>query len=57
MSSFAQKFVRNEHGATSIEYALIASLMCLVIVAAVTSVGTEVGAIFDSIATAYQETR
>lgn len=54
---FSRKFASDEHGATSIEYALIASLVCLVIVSGITAVGTEVSAVFDSVATAYQEAR
>ncbi len=34
------RFLRDSRAATSIEYALIAALICLVIVAGVTAVGT-----------------
>lgn len=44
--------VRNEAGATSIEYALIASLISVFIVAAVTLVGVQVTALYDVIADA-----
>ena len=35
-------FMRNESGATAIEYALIASLIAVAIIGAVTTVGTKV---------------
>ncbi len=57
VSGFARKFANDERGATSIEYALIASLICLVIISGITAVGTEVSAVFDSVATAYQDAR
>lgn len=34
------EFISNEHGATAIEYAIIASLISIFIMLAVTSVGT-----------------
>jgi pilus assembly protein Flp/PilA len=43
------RFVTNTSGATAIEYALIAGLIAIVIVAAVTSVGTMLTGIFNSI--------
>lgn len=39
-----------EDGATAIEYGLIASLISVVIIAAVTLVGTKLDAVFDFIA-------
>jgi pilus assembly protein Flp/PilA len=36
-----KSFLRDESGATAIEYALIASLIALVIVASVTTIGTK----------------
>jgi len=45
-------FLRDESGATAIEYGLIAALIALVIITAVTSVGTSLQATFTSIATA-----
>lgn len=44
-----QKFIRNEDGATAIEYALIASLIAVVIIGAVTTVGTKVSTVFTEV--------
>jgi pilus assembly protein Flp/PilA len=40
------RFLKNENGATAIEYALMASLIALFIVAAVQVVGTKVSTVF-----------
>lgn len=45
-------FWRNDHGATAIEYALIASLIAVVIIGAVTTLGTSVSAMFTTTAEA-----
>ncbi len=42
-------FVRDERGATAIEYALIAGLISIVIVGAVTAIGGSVNNLFASI--------
>jgi pilus assembly protein Flp/PilA len=42
-------FVRNESGATAIEYGLIAGLIGVVIIAAVTSVGTKISKGFSKV--------
>lgn len=42
-------FLRDEEGATAIEYALIAALIAIVIAAALTPLGTKLKALFDSI--------
>ena len=42
---------RAEHGATAVEYALMAALIALVIVAAVALIGPPLGAIFSNMAT------
>lgn len=47
-----QQFLREEEGVTAIEYALIAALIAVVIIAAVTLVGNEVQNTFSTIATA-----
>ena len=44
------KCIRNEDGATAIEYGLIAGLIAVVIITAVALVGTDLEAIFNSIA-------
>jgi pilus assembly protein Flp/PilA len=45
-------FLRDESGATAIEYGLIAALISVVIITAVTLVGTNLTATFQAIATA-----
>ncbi len=44
-----RKFIRNEDGATAIEYALIASLIAVAIIAAVTTVGQKVTNVFTEV--------
>jgi pilus assembly protein Flp/PilA len=46
-----QKFLKNESGATAIEYGLIAALIAVVIITAVTAVGTALSTTFNSIST------
>src|ERR1700686_1893623 len=48
---FLDKLLRDESGATAIEYGLIAALISVVIIAAVTAVGTQLSGVFNSIAT------
>ena len=43
-------FARNESGATAIEYGLLAGLIGVVIISAVTTVGTKVSKQFSTIA-------
>jgi len=43
------RFLNNEDGATAIEYALLASLIALFIIAAVQTVGTKVSAVFTEV--------
>jgi pilus assembly protein Flp/PilA len=45
------RFVRDESGATAIEYGLIAALIAVVIVAAVSLVGTNLSTTFNTVAT------
>jgi pilus assembly protein Flp/PilA len=45
-------FLQDESGATAIEYGLIAALISVVIITAVTLVGTNLTATFQAIATA-----
>jgi pilus assembly protein Flp/PilA len=47
-----QKFLKNESGATAIEYGLIAALIAVVIITALTTVGTTLSTTFNSISTA-----
>ncbi len=46
------KFLKNESGATAIEYGLIAALIAVVIIGAVTTVGTNLTATFNAVANA-----
>lgn len=52
MAKLAKSFMMDESGATSIEYALIASGIALVIVASVNSLGTKIAGKFTAISTA-----
>jgi len=45
-------FIQNRSGATAIEYGLIAALIAVVIVTAVTTLGTNLTGTFNNIATA-----
>lgn len=45
------RFVRDESGATAIEYGLIAALIAVVIITALTAVGTSLSTKFNSVAT------
>ncbi len=45
------RFIRSEAGVTAIEYALIAMLVALVIIAGVTLIGTNLATIFNVVAT------
>jgi pilus assembly protein Flp/PilA len=47
---FAVRFLRDESGATAIEYGLIAGLIAVVIIGAVSTVGTKLSNTFTSIA-------
>lgn len=49
MKSLLIRFLKNEAGATAIEYGLIAGLIGVVIITAVTTVGTKVSAQFTDI--------
>lgn len=51
MSQFLKSFVKNESGATAIEYGLIAAGISVVIITAVGLIGGEVKGAFDTIAT------
>ena len=43
------RFVRDESGATAIEYGLIAALVAVVIITGLTAVGTKLNATFTSV--------
>lgn len=50
MKTFA-RFIADNSGATAIEYGLIAALIAVVIIAAVTAVGTQLSTTFTSVST------
>ncbi len=50
MKSFVTRFVQNESGATAIEYGLIAALIAVVIITAVTAIGTNLSGKFNNVA-------
>ena len=52
MSKFVTRFLKDESGATAIEYGLIAALIAVVIVTAVGLVGTKLTTVFTTVSTA-----
>lgn len=50
MRNFMTKLLSDRDGATAIEYGLIAALISVVIIGAVTMVGTKLSGVFNSIA-------
>jgi pilus assembly protein Flp/PilA len=46
------EIIRDESGATAIEYGLIAALISVVIIGAITAVGTNLSSTFQSVANA-----
>jgi len=48
MSKFVTRFLNDESGATAIEYGLIVALIAVVIVSAVTTLGTDLKAKLES---------
>ena len=51
MNKLISRFLRDESGATAIEYGLIAALISVVIITALTNIGTNLNAKFGSVAT------
>lgn len=49
MSKFLKRFVQDESGATAIEYGLIAAFIAVVIITVVTTLGTDLVAVFQQI--------
>ncbi len=45
------KLIKNEEGATAIEYGLIAALIAVAAIAALTNVGTQLTTTFDKVGT------
>jgi pilus assembly protein Flp/PilA len=52
MSALLSRFVKDTSGATAIEYGLIAGLISVVIIGAVTAVGVNLSSKFNTIANA-----
>jgi pilus assembly protein Flp/PilA len=52
MNKFITRFLKDESGATAIEYGLIAAGIAVVIIAAVTAVGSNLASTFQSAASA-----
>ena len=52
MSKFIKQFVADESGATAIEYGLIAALIAVVIIGAVSLIGTDLVAKFGEVSAA-----
>jgi pilus assembly protein Flp/PilA len=51
MKDLVQRFMRDDSGATAIEYGLIAAGIAVVIIATVNTLGTKVNTTFTSIST------
>lgn len=52
MKKLFERFAKDESGATAIEYGLIAGLIGVVIITAVTNVGTSISAKFNNVSSA-----
>ena len=50
MRNMILRFVRDDSGATAIEYGLIAALIAVVIIGALTTIGTNLNAVFTNVA-------
>ncbi|MES2254329.1 MAG: Flp family type IVb pilin [Pseudomonadota bacterium] len=51
MTKLISRFVRDESGATAIEYGLIAALIAVVIITVLTTIGTSLNTKFQAVAT------
>ena len=51
MTNFVKRFLKDESGATAIEYGLIAALISVTIIAAVTTLGEQLDLTFDKMGT------
>jgi pilus assembly protein Flp/PilA len=54
MATVMKRFARNESGATAIEYALLGSLLALVLVSALTALGTGLSSEFTEVSGMYK---
>jgi pilus assembly protein Flp/PilA len=52
MKAFVKRFAKDTSGATAIEYGLIAGMVSVVIITALTLIGPQLASIFGQIATA-----
>jgi len=55
MKTLFSRFVSDESGATAIEYGLIAALVAVAIIAALTTLGTDLKNIFGKVSTELQQ--
>lgn len=51
MKNFVVRFLKDESGATAIEYGLIAALIAVGIITAAQTLGTQISATFDKVST------
>jgi pilus assembly protein Flp/PilA len=51
LSKFVSNFLKNESGATAIEYGLIAALVAVVLVTALSAMGTKLSGTFNKVTT------
>lgn len=51
MSKFVTRFLKDESGATAIEYGLIAALVAVVLVTALTALGGQLSTTFNKVTT------
>ena len=49
MKTLIARFAKDQSGATAIEYGLIASLIAVAIIAAITSLGSKLGTTFNNV--------
>lgn len=52
MTKFIARFAKDQSGATAIEYGLIAALIAVVLVTALTALGAKLTGTFDKVSTA-----
>lgn len=53
MSHIFYNFLKDEEGAAMAEYGILVGLIAVVVIVAVTTLGTDIKAIFDSVSTAF----
>ena len=49
MKDFVARFVKDQSGATAIEYGLIAALIAVAIIGAASALGTQIGTTFNTV--------